>query len=131
MPEMSVAIGKGFILLVAGMLLAACMDTDMPGRSFDGTAGAPTPPMAALADALLGHIQALSVDIGRRHMGLHENLTHAANYLESSLKAMGYEVHSQRWEEDGKPVRNVEVDIRGTTRPDEIILIGAHYDAAR
>lgn len=118
-------------LLAAPLLLCGCIHTTMPGESFSAPTPAETPQQRALADALRGHVEMLSVQIGRRHLGEHGNLQRAAAYLDQTLAAMGYAVRSHAWEQDGKPVRNLEVEIPGSRHPAEIILMGAHYDSAR
>lgn len=80
---------------------------------------------------LHGHIEVLSSDIGRRHLGEYANLLRAADYMEKTLAEMGYEVRSQRWMENGKEVRNLEATVAGRESPSEIVLIGAHYDSAQ
>jgi Zn-dependent M28 family amino/carboxypeptidase len=45
---------------------------------------------------------------------------------------MGYQVRRQGYEINwlkGRPCYNLEVEIRGTVHPDEIVVIGAHYDS--
>jgi Zn-dependent M28 family amino/carboxypeptidase len=121
------------VMLAAGVVvLQGCLHSPpMPGQSFTGPLPPLTPEANTLADALRRHVQVLSVDIGRRHVGAYPNLQRAAGYIESTLTAMGFSVVSQRWDVGGKEVRNLEVTIPGTRLPDEIVLIGAHYDSAR
>ena len=76
------------------------------------------------------HVRVLADTIGERHMGIYENLTAAANYIDSSMGPlnMGYDVGYQTYQVAGKEVANLEVTLRGTSRPGEIIVVGAHYD---
>jgi hypothetical protein len=121
------------VMLAAGVVvLQGCLHSrPMPGHSFTGPLAPLTPEEATLAESLHRHVQVLSVDIGRRHVGVYPNLQRAAGYIEATLVAMGFSVVSQRWNVGGKEVRNLEVTIPGTRLPDEIVLIGAHYDSAR
>lgn len=65
-------------------------------------------------------------------------------WVEKSLKDLGYEVatHEFRWAprirpKEGEPApkveetqwRNFSVEIRGTTKPEEVLLVSAHFDA--
>lgn len=81
-------------------------------------------------EALERHVTVLAGTIGERHMGRFGNLAATANYLDSSLGPlnMGYDVNHQTYQVAGKEVSNIEVTLRGTRRPGEIIVVGAHYD---
>lgn len=52
----------------------------------------------------------------------------AAAYVERELAALGDAVERQTYAAGGVDVSNLIVERRGTTRPDEIVLLGAHYD---
>lgn len=80
--------------------------------------------------ALERHVQVLASTIGERHMGEIENLDATASYLDSALGPlnMGYDVHHRSYQVAGREVANIEVVLRGTRRPGEIIVVGAHYD---
>src|SRR5205085_8730729 len=56
-------------------------------------------------------------------------LAEAADFVERSLADAGYEVRSQRYSVGKTECRNLEVEIRGTSAPDEIVVVGAHYDS--
>ncbi len=76
-------------------------------------------------------VTVISEEIGERHVGKYKNLMRAAFWIESSLAGgnMGYQVKRQDYEVEGKEVRNLIAELPGTTRRDEIIVIGAHYDS--
>lgn len=80
--------------------------------------------------ALERHVQVLASTIGERHMGEFDNLEAAASYLDSTLGPvnMGYDVRHQAYQVAGREVANLEVVLRGTSRPGEVIVVGAHYD---
>ena len=81
---------------------------------------------------LKSYVEMLSVTIGERHVGKHENLETAATWLESALgpNNMGYQVSRQTFQVDGKNCHNIEVQITGKSKPEEIVVVGAHYDTA-
>jgi len=56
-------------------------------------------------------------------------LEEAAQYIERAFAGTGYVVAAQRFETAMGEVRNIEVEILGDTRADEIVLVGAHYDS--
>jgi len=74
------------------------------------------------------HVQALSETIGERNIWCPMALADTADYIEREWHAMGYEVLRQTYELDGVPWSNLEITRPGTRRPEEILLIGAHYD---
>lgn len=119
-----------WILFGSGLLLAAALwvraMVDMPGRSHSG-------PLPALSGAekevrrfLERHVNALAFE---RNLWHYEALTEAASYIEHTLDTLNLQVSSQAYRVDGKEVRNLAAEIRGASRPDEILLIGAHYDS--
>ena len=52
----------------------------------------------------------------------------AADYISDVFSKNGYTVNYQAYEIKNTPVKNVEVELLGTKNPNEIIIIGAHYD---
>ncbi|MDP2793573.1 MAG: M20/M25/M40 family metallo-hydrolase [Sulfurisoma sp.] len=103
--------------------------THMPGRSHSG----PLPPLSVaetgLRERLGQHVAVLAGEIGERNLWRHEALEASAAYIEKAFQAAGYEVTSQAYVVRGKTVRNLEAVLPGTSRADEIVLIGAHYDS--
>ena len=74
---------------------------------------------------ILGHT------IGERNIWYYKELNDAANYIEKVLTDTGYEVSFQVFEAEGKIVRNIEAEKKGSVIPDEIVVIGAHYDSVQ
>jgi Zn-dependent M28 family amino/carboxypeptidase len=58
-----------------------------------------------------------------------KNLDLAADFLTADFKKLGFQPDAQSFRVGGKIVRNIDAEIPGTTRPDEIVVIGAHYDS--
>lgn len=75
------------------------------------------------------HVRALAADIGERNVFRPEALRGAARYIEEQWLSQGYEVSRQTYDAKGVESSNLEISRSGSTRPDEIILIGAHYDS--
>ena len=118
------------ILIVAGCWYAGCQMMSMPGKSFAGPLPMLTPAQTALRDQLRAHVQALASDIGERNIRNYEQLKASADYIERALRGFGYQqVDSQTFAVSGRDVRNLSVEIRGKNTPDEIVIVGAHYDA--
>ena len=58
-----------------------------------------------------------------------KELAQAANYIAAEFSNSGYSVQRQEYMVDGAVCANLEVEIAGTTKADEIVIIGAHYDS--
>ncbi|MBI5479047.1 MAG: M28 family peptidase [Deltaproteobacteria bacterium] len=100
----------------------------MPGRSYAGPIFQPAPAEVAIQERLRRHVRALAGDIGPRNVQHPQALEAAARYIQARLEELGFKVTPQEFVTDGRQVRNLATEIRGTTRPDEIIVVGAHYD---
>jgi len=67
--------------------------------------------------------------IGARNVShRYPQLQQTVAFLERSLAEAGYEVRRQEFVAEGRTVCNLDVERTGTTRPGEIIVVGAHYD---
>jgi Zn-dependent M28 family amino/carboxypeptidase len=89
------------------------------------------PEPSARADRLRRHVVTLATEIGERNVIRPEALSAAADYIRAEWTAMGYRVTSQSYRTHGVLSENLEVCIPGTSRPDQILLIGAHYDSVQ
>ncbi len=103
----------------------------MPGESHQG----PLPPLTeqgrALERDLRAHVDRLAGDIGERNLFHYEQLVMAAEYIRITLSRSGYEVRQQAYEVAGQVCENLEAELVGTDRRDEIVVLGAHYDSVR
>lgn len=86
------------------------------------------PAPRGLVEELRRDVEALCA-IGQRNVFVPGSLAQAAALIERELTAAKYEVERQTYRVDDQDVSNVFVEIRGSSRPDEIVVIGAHYDA--
>ncbi len=114
----------GFGLTAALVLLAVA--------SLPGHAGATDPDIQALVDQvsqtrLSGFIQRLQ-DFHTRYSGS-DSVIAAADWIIQQQQSFGYTnifQHPFTW--NNRPQRNIVVIKTGTTRPNEIYVIGGHYD---
>jgi Zn-dependent M28 family amino/carboxypeptidase len=79
--------------------------------------------------ALRRHVETLAGSIGERNLWRYDRLQRAAEYVESELRASGHDLRRQTYDVSQLPVSNVEATLTGTTRPQEILVLGAHYDS--
>lgn len=89
--------------------------------------------VAAHPEALREDVLALAVDIGERNLRdtlRARRLGLARDYLVQRLEGAGYPVRLHAYDAAGHQVENVEVELRGTTYPEQVLVVGAHYDSA-
>jgi hypothetical protein len=102
----------------------------MPGESYEG----PLPPLDARQKALEAELARdvahLARDVGERNLAQPGGLDRAARFVEDELRRAGYAPARQEFEAAGHACANVEAELRGSSRPHEIVVVGAHYDSA-
>ena len=143
----AVRIAVFFGLLAATFGVAWAVMIRMPGRSYSGELAPADAATVALSGALQEDLSHLAHQIGERNAGNEPlALAHAADWLEQALRKSGYEPERQTYEVnpvrtlersessdrrvDEVPCSNIDATLRGTSHPDEIVLVGAHYDTA-
>ena len=67
--------------------------------------------------------------IGERNVFRPEALHAAAAHIENAWQGQGYHVLRQTYTVRGVPSANLEISVPGSHRPEEIVLLGAHYDS--
>lgn len=100
----------------------------MPGRSFNGPLLPLTQEELEIQKNLATHIQHLANKIGERNIWNYQNLQAAAQYIENHLNHPSYLLNEQTYTVKNCAVKNIIAEYRGTTNPDEIVIVGAHYD---
>jgi Zn-dependent M28 family amino/carboxypeptidase len=83
------------------------------------------------AARLEAHVGELAGAIGERNVFRPQALRAAADYVEETWQAQGYAVSAQAYDAYGVRCANLEATRPGLTRPQQILLIGAHYDTVR
>ncbi len=81
------------------------------------------------AEQLRTHVRVLASDIGERNVWRPAALAAAEAYIAAQWRKQGYAVSSQRYAAAGVDSANLEIAIAGASQPDEIIVVGAHYDS--
>lgn len=80
-------------------------------------------------DELKAHVTHLAETIGERNLAKYEKLCEAADYIESELTEYGYTVKRQTYQCRQLDCFNLDVEIKGSAQPEEIVIIGGHYDS--
>ena len=132
-PELKRALKRRAIaypaFLAFAVFLLWAVSIRVPGKSWTG----PLPPLTPAEDStrigLQSHVYMLADTIGERHDGNRKGYDAAAEYVQKQLEQYGFSVESQPYTARGRSYRNLEVVIPGQKAPNEIIVVGAHYDA--
>lgn len=120
----------GVFTAIAAIGAIGCWMTSMPSRSFTGALPAGDAGLAATAARLRADVATLAADIGERNTRHPEALERAARHMETSLASAGLVPTKEPFRAAGQEVRNVIAERRGARSPEEIVLVGAHYDSA-
>ena len=128
---------KGVLVgIPAGMIVIGVISlllfNDMPGDGDANRNEAEALLRAPVNEADLRRwVELLSVDIGARPGQDATKSRIAAKWIESELSEgnMGYRPQVSFFEADGIEYRNVEAELAGTSRAEEIVVVGSHYDS--
>lgn len=99
----------------------------MPGKSYTGNFGKLTGHEIEIESQLKEHVEKLGGKFGIRNNPI--SLQMSLNYITDRLQSYGYVVKEQKYNVDTMECRNIEAEKKGTEKPDEIIILGAHYDS--
>lgn len=119
-----------FSALGAG--LSACtalFTTNMPGKSHSG----PLPPLTeeevTLSANLKTRVEELASRLGERNLFTPGSMDSAAHLISRHFENLGYAVELQPYTVHDATVYNISVELRGSDQPEEILVLGAHYDS--
>ena len=102
----------------------------MPGKSYQGDLPALQKEEITLENLLKQSVHKIAVEIGSRNAGQYDKLNSTKAFLETVLSQAGYQVTRQEYQINNKIYYNLAVEKVGTVHPNEVIIIGAHYDSA-
>lgn len=89
-----------------------------------------TPEEIELSSNLRKHVDMLARIIGDRNLtNSPKSLQLAADFIQSDFKKLGLAPGVQEYRVSQATVRNLDCVVLGTSKPDEIIVIGSHYDS--
>ena len=126
----SIRLGILFSILLILVLWGWLQMFAMPYQSYKGKPQPLNVEEAALLTALKEDIKTISFDIGARNSGQYENLNATKIFLEKTLNQAGYKTKSVDYKINGRSYYNLETERLGTEKPQEIVVIGSHYDTA-
>lgn len=82
-----------------------------------------------LSKQLRRHVYTLAEQIGERNVFHPQQLDEAADYITQVWRKQGYQITPQEYTVRGIHSANLAITKPGITQPDQIILVGAHYDS--
>ena len=88
------------------------------------------PPDSRLVSALRSHVEFLAGELGERNAVHHSNLLRAEDYIVRQFEVAGFSVQTQGYRIGKKIYSNLIATKTGETRPEEVVVVGAHYDTA-
>lgn len=105
--------------------------TGMPLRPYSGPLAPLNDHQLETRDALHAHLRNLTANHAERNIATgRPGLEAAADYIMQRLRGYGYEVRVQPYTVAGVQVRNLVAQKTGIEKPDEVMVVGAHYDSA-
>lgn len=119
-----------WIIVILVLILPLYYVVWMPGVSYRGSLPPLTDEQKEVKSRLKEHVRMLAGVIGERNVTRYGSLKKAAGYIDETFHKLGYSPLSQTYYYRDKEVRNIEVEIKGRASPEEIVVIGAHYDSA-
>ncbi len=124
-------IGAGLIAAAASAGAAALWKMfAMPGDKYQGPLGAPCKDHASMVHDLQATIETIAGEFGERHVhGREAELEQTLRFIENRLEIHGLRPRRQTYVARESEVHNLIVEFKGSVRPREILVIGAHYDS--
>ena len=120
-----------FALVLTSLCLWGCCNmTVMPERSYKGQLPSPTDAQILLSRKLARDVKKLADEIGERNFLHYKQLNAAKDFIEMSLVQAGYKARLQEYKVKNQTYYNIEAEKTGTKYPEQIIIVGAHYDSA-
>lgn len=81
-----------------------------------------------LRDSLRRHVEVLAGLIGPRHLGKPTSNAAAIAYIDRELPGSGEKLLHQQFVVEASSATNLVLERRGTSKSDEIVVLGAHHD---
>jgi Zn-dependent M28 family amino/carboxypeptidase len=117
------ALLSGFFVWAYKAMIDICPEVQRPALNAQAWQS-----IDALEPLLKAHVATLADEIGPRNVFAPDKLHAAADYIRMFWKNLGYEVSAQTFLVQNVTCQNLAIEIPGTLKPEEIVLVGAHYD---
>ena len=117
-------------VIVLGGVMAWTTWMRMPGKSHEGALDPLDEHGRGLRESLERDVVALAREIGERNVAHPEALARAADLVQRRLTHADRPPSAQGYRVGEVLCKNFELELPGGRRPDQIVVIGAHYDSA-
>ncbi len=125
-----------FMIVTGIAVIGLSLMVNMPGESASTELSELTDHERDTARRLEADVRALAEDIGERNLHHPDAMARAADHVDERFREIGFEPQRQEYELSDalaghyrEPrAENIHVEVTGHERPEEIIIIGAHYD---
>ena len=101
----------------------------MLGKSYSGPFLPLSEQEKEISSNLRSHVFMLADEIGERNIWLPQKLKAAAAYIEKVWQDQNFVVQHQEYAARDVESANLIIEVPGTSIPQEIIIVGAHYDS--
>jgi len=117
------------LLLVAAVAVLWAVMVWMPGHSHQGPLAPLTTAEEALKTQLEADVRQLAGPLADRNLYSPKVLAKAVAWLEQRFAECGLDAVRQSYEAEGELCHNLVAQVRGTTQPERLFVVGAHYDS--
>lgn len=114
-------------LLVAGAFLLWMVS--MPGKSYGGDLVPLSEAERQISRALREHVEVLSMRIGERNLWHPPTMDETLRYVRGEFEKLGLPVADDEFPVWHTTAHNLVAWIQGGREPEEIVVVGAHYDS--
>lgn len=101
----------------------------MPGKSYSGQLKPLSQQEIILQNLLQEDVKKLADEIGERNANNYKRLNATVDVLKTGFGQAGYEVKEQEYKINGNSYYNLVAEKIGIKKPNEIIVVGGHYDS--
>jgi len=101
----------------------------MLGKSYSGPFLPLSEQEKEISSNLRSHVFMLADEIGERNIWLPQKLKAAAAYIEKVWQDQNFVVQQQEYAARDVESANLIIEVPGTSIPQEIVIVGAHYDS--
>lgn len=115
-----------FVLLL-GIVGFVYLCVSMPGESFKGELLPLTEKQQSLAERLEQHVVKLADEIGERNYSEPRAYSKAADFITDKFNETGLVAYEEAFGDESQ-FRNIIAEHYGSRLPDEVLVVGAHYD---
>jgi len=127
MKKLSISAQIFILLVLYGAIMLVYLCVNMPGETLSSSLIPLTKFQKESSKRLQTHAWQLADEIGERHHGEPKAYNYAADYINNAFRKNGLVPYEDEYG-DKFQFRNIIAEHYGTTSPDEIIVVGAHYD---